>query len=102
MYECRNQWWNPLKRCAGSNLVDQGRYCSASVASGSEGTDSGVDAGKVGPEVTVNACGVAVAWAAGEKLGTYPVDRFMVNVGTAVEPPSCRPSRPATARHAVC
>jgi len=50
----------------------------------------------------VKACGVAVAWAAGEKLGAYPVDRFMVNVGTVIEPPSCRSSRPATARHAVC
>ena len=102
VYECRNQWWNPLKRCAGSNLVDVGRYCSASVASWCEGTDSGVDGGNVGLEVTVNVCGVAVAWAAGEKLGAYPVDRFMVNVGTVVEPPSCRSSRPATARHAVC
>jgi hypothetical protein len=102
VYECRNQWWNPLKRCAGSNLVDMGRYCSASVASWSEGTDSGVDAGKVGPEGTVNACGVAVAWAAGEKLGADPVERFMVNVGTVVESPSCRSSWPAMARHAVC
>jgi len=79
-----------------------GPDCSASVASLSEETDSGVDEGKVGLEVTVNVCGVAVAWAAGEKLGAYPVDRFMVNVGTVIEPPSCRSSRPATARHAVC
>ena len=33
VYECRNQWWNPLKSGTGSNLVDQGRYCSALVAS---------------------------------------------------------------------
>ena len=25
VYECRNQRWNPLKRIAGSNLVDRGR-----------------------------------------------------------------------------
>ncbi len=25
VYECRNQWWNPLKWNAGSNLVDLGR-----------------------------------------------------------------------------
>lgn len=25
VYECRNQWWNPLKSVTGSNLVDQGR-----------------------------------------------------------------------------
>jgi hypothetical protein len=24
VYECRNQWWNPLKRCTSSNLVDMG------------------------------------------------------------------------------
>lgn len=24
-YECRNQWWNPRKWNAGSNLVDLGR-----------------------------------------------------------------------------
>jgi hypothetical protein len=25
VYECRNQWLNPLKAVTGSNLVDQGR-----------------------------------------------------------------------------
>jgi hypothetical protein len=25
VYECRNQWWNPLKARTGSNLVDVGR-----------------------------------------------------------------------------
>jgi hypothetical protein len=25
VYECRNQWWNPLKSGSGSNLVDLGR-----------------------------------------------------------------------------
>ena len=25
VYECRNQWWNPLKSGTGSNLVDLGR-----------------------------------------------------------------------------
>ncbi len=69
VYECRNQWWNPLKRYAGSNLVDVGRYCSASVASWCEGTDSSADGGKVGLEVTVNVCGVTVAWAARGKAG---------------------------------
>ena len=102
MYECRNQWWNPLKWNVGSNLVDLGRYCSASIASGSEEVDSGVDGGKVGPEVTVKVCGVTVARAAGEKLGTHPVYRLVVNVGTVLGSPPCRPSRPAAAKHAVC
>jgi hypothetical protein len=102
VYECRNQWWNPLKRSTGSNLVDQGRYRSASVVSWSEGVDSGVDGGKVGSEVTVKACGVTVARAAGEKLGTHPVYRLVVNVGTVLGSPPCRPARPTAARHAVC
>jgi hypothetical protein len=25
VYECRNQWWNPLKARTGSNLADMGR-----------------------------------------------------------------------------
>jgi hypothetical protein len=33
VYECRNQWWNPLKSGTGSDLVDLGWCCSASVAS---------------------------------------------------------------------
>jgi hypothetical protein len=67
-----------------------------------EGTDPVVDIAKVGAGVTVKVCGVAVARAAGEELGTDPVYRLMVNVGTVVGSPSCRPARPAAARHAVC
>jgi hypothetical protein len=102
VYDCRNQWWNPLKRCAGSNLVDQGRDCGVSVFSYCGMADSGVDRGKVGPEVTVKVCGVAVARAAGEKLGTHPVYRLVVNVGTVLGSPPWRRSRPLAARHAVC
>jgi hypothetical protein len=102
VYECRNQWWNPLKSGTGSNLVDLGRYCSVAVASGSEETDFGADVAKVGAGVTVKVCGVAVARAAGEELGTYPVHRLVVNVGTVVGSPSRRPARPAAARHAAC
>jgi hypothetical protein len=63
---------------------------------------SRVGAGKVDSEVTVKVCGVAVARAAGEKLGTDPVNRSAVNVGTAVGSPPGWPIRPAAARHAVC
>ena len=67
-----------------------------------EVTDSEVDGGRVGAEATVKDCGVAVARAAGEKLDTQAVNRLMVNVGTVVGSPRCRPTRLATARHAVC
>ena len=80
VYECRNQWWNPLKkldrlqpggwpvlRCAACLYNRGGRsWCLRA------------------PGATVKACGVAVARPAGEKLGTYPVDRLAVNVGTAL------------------
>ena len=51
---------------------------------------------------TVKDCGVAVDRPAGEKLGTDPVDRSVVNVGTAFGSPPCRPARSAAARHVVC
>jgi hypothetical protein len=57
-----------------------------------EVTDPVVDLAKVGAGVTVKDCGVAVARAAGEELGTDPVYRLMVNVGTVVGSPSCRPT----------
>ena len=67
-----------------------------------EVTDPVVDIAKVGAGVTVKDCGVAVARAAGEELGTDPVYRLVVNVGTVVGSPSCRPARSVAARHAVC
>lgn len=50
----------------------------------------GVDARQ---EATVKACGVVVARLQEEKLGAHPVNRSMVNVGTAAEPPHLSPSR---------
>ena len=47
-------------------------------------------------------CGVVVDKPAGEKPGTDPVDRSVVNVGTAFGPPPFRLTRPAAARHVVC
>jgi hypothetical protein len=67
-----------------------------------EETDPAIDIAKVGAGVTVKVCGVAVARAAGEELGTDPVYRLMVNVGTVVGSPSCRPAWSEAARHAVC
>jgi hypothetical protein len=65
-------------------------------------TDPVVDLAKVDAGVTVKDCGVAVARAAGEELGTDPVYRLMVNVGTVVGSPSCRLTGSVAARHAVC
>jgi hypothetical protein len=61
-----------------------------------------VDLAKVGAGVTVKDCGVAVARVAGEELGTDPVHRLVVNVGTVVGSPSRRPAWLVAARHAVC
>jgi hypothetical protein len=47
-------------------------------------------------------CGVVVDRPAGEKLGTDPVDRSVVNVGTAFGSPSSRSARPGAARRVVC
>ncbi len=47
VYECRNRWWNPLKKLAGSNLVDQGRDGSAPnlLTTGRKGPDGQVGVG---------------------------------------------------------
>ena len=79
----------PLNRRAGSNLVDMGR---SAVHDHQEVVDS--EAGR-NPrpgghtEGLRRRCGDA----AGEELGTDPVDRYMVNVGTVPEPPSPPPSQ---------
>jgi hypothetical protein len=99
VYVCRNQWWNPLKKCDRLlNLVD-GRVGSAPnlLTTGRDGFDMRFVSG-----ATMKVCGVVVDRPAGEKLGTDPVDRSAVNVGTVSGSPSCWPARPAAARHAVC
>lgn len=84
----RNQWWNPLKWTAGSNLVDLGRSASSVVVGCEDGRVLDLVVGWPGAEVTVKACGVAVTRLAWEKLGADPVEWSMVNVGTSVESPS--------------
>jgi len=78
VYVCRNQWWNPLKEGTGSNLVDAGRaathaVCWAPTLSvgfvrllGGHGEGLRRSRGEV----------------AGEELGTDPVERLVVNVGS--------------------
>ena len=76
-----NQWLNPLKSDAGSNLVDVGRSAAHAVrAVGGRGLRSRPNA--VGGEAARKVCGVLVAMLQGEELGADPVDRDVVNVGT--------------------
>jgi len=99
VYECRNQWWNPLKSVGpAANLVD-GRDGSAPdpPTTGGDGLDA-----ECAPGATVTCCGIAVDRPAGEKLGTDPVNRSVVNVGTVLVSPSSRPARSEVARHTVC
>ena len=99
VYERRNQWWNPLKKSGPAlNLVD-GRDSSALdlVITGRDSLGA-----MVAPGAAVKCCGVAVDRPAGEKLGAYPVERSVVNVGTALGSPPCQPARLAAARHVVC
>ena len=78
VYESRNQWWNPLKRITGSNLVDLGRAAVHDRSGGRLRTrfDTGRDGGH--EESLRRTRGEA----AGEELDTAPVDRLLVNVGT--------------------
>jgi len=69
-----NQWWNPLKR---EHRLETWRIWAGQQQCGRRSsrrpTPVGRKAGR--PEATEKACGVSVAKAAGEKLGTTPVDR---------------------------
>ena len=86
-----NQWLNPLKSDAGSNLVDVGRSAAHTVrAVGGRGLRSRPNA--VGGEAARKACGVLAAMLSGEELGADPVDRDVVNVGTVPVPPSPPPA----------
>jgi hypothetical protein len=87
----------PQEVWTGWNLVD-GRDSSVPKlpTTGSDGLDATVSG------ATTKNCGVVVDRPAGEKLGTDPVDRSVVNVGTALGSPPCRPTRSAVARHVVC
>jgi len=83
-----NQWLNPLKSDAGSNLVDVGRSAAhaARAVVGGRGLRSRSNA--AGGEAARKVCGVLVAMLLGEELGADPVDRDVVNVGTVpVSPP---------------
>lgn len=81
-----NQWLNPLKADAGSNLVDVGRIAARAVRDVvGRGLRSRPNA--AGGEAARKVCGVLVAMLSGEELGADPVDRDVVNVGTVPESP---------------
>jgi hypothetical protein len=97
VYERRNQWWNPLKK---SDRL--GTWLMAGIAVRRTPLQPGrTVSAPIAPGTTVKSCGVVAVMPAGEKLGTYPVDRSTVNVGTAIGSPTRRPSRSAQARYVV-
>jgi hypothetical protein len=81
-----NQWQKPLKQVTGSNLVDMGRVAVHVVAVLAAATPKSDYHGRRGghEESLRRTRGEA----AGEELGTDPVDRLMVNVGTIQRSPS--------------
>jgi hypothetical protein len=59
VYECRNQWSNPLKARTGSNLVDMGRTTAHAWAMSAHATPKPVN--RAGGEAMRKACGVLMA-----------------------------------------
>jgi len=94
-----NQWSNPLKHDAGSNLVDLGRNAAHAVREvDGRGLRSRPNA--AGGEVARRACGGLAAMLQGEELVAHPVNRYVVNVGTV--PVSPFPSPPGGGGQARC
>jgi hypothetical protein len=59
VYECRNQWSNPLKARTGSNLVDMGRTTVHARGKFARATPKPVN--RAGGEAMRKACGVLMA-----------------------------------------
>jgi len=82
-----NQWWNPLKRNTGSNLADVGRAAAhrePEIPGRADCRRPEWDRRQGHEECLRRTRGKA----AGEELGTTPVDRSAVNVGTISGSPS--------------
>ena len=76
-----NQWSTPRKSRAGSNLVDMGRAAAhARLSAGQRDSDAGEVVRPGGHEEGLRR---RRGEAAGEKLGTAPVNRCVGNVGKA-------------------
>lgn len=88
-----NQWLNPLKRGTGSNLVDMGR---AAVRADQERCGQRLRSrllmlvGRPSPQY----CGFGDGEAVAAKLDVDPINRNMVNVGTALGSPFPAGSQP--------
>ena len=78
--DVRNQRLKPLKRFTGSNLADMGRAAAHARVSTAQRDSDDAETGRRGghTESLRRRCGEA----AGEKLGTAPVNRDVGNVGT--------------------
>jgi hypothetical protein len=66
-----NQWLNPLKRDAGSNLVDVGRSAARTVRDGC-GRELRSRSNAAGGEAARKACGVLVAMLQGKSWAPIP------------------------------
>jgi hypothetical protein len=98
---CRNQWWNPLKKSGPA--VKSGGWPGLQCAEPPYNREGRPRRPQLLlPGATMKVCGVVVDRPAGEKLGTHPVDRSAVNVGTVPGSPNRRPGLSSAARHAVC
>jgi len=88
VYECTNQWSNPRKWTTDSNLADLGRLAARVCRFGGGQLPCGLGVGRPGGhgECLRRSRGEA----AREELGAHPVERSVVNVGTAIESP-CLP-----------
>jgi hypothetical protein len=103
VYERRNQWWNPLKRGTSSNLVDMG-WATVRATFVYETVHEN---GDLAPQMNWQDEGHGESLrrtrgeAVGEKLGTAPVNRHTLNMGTISAPPLCRSARVGMERPAV-
>lgn len=70
VYECRNQWWNPLKWMHQLKSGGYGQGCSACPRVSVGQLRSGL--GLAVPEATVKVCGVAVARLQGKSWAPIP------------------------------
>ena len=83
-----NQWWNPRKRHSGPNLADLGRAATHARRREPTTGDSVVGVIPAFAERREEGLRRTRGEVAGEELGTAPVDRTMVNVGTIPGLPS--------------
>lgn len=103
VYERRNQWWNPLKRGTSSNLVDMGWATVRAIFV----YETVHENGDLAPQMNWQDEGHGESLrrtrgeAVGEKLGTAPVNRHTLNMGTISAPPLCRSARVGMERPAV-